>query len=165
MEGYLRRLAASGLAYQASSLLAALLALFTLPLYTRHLSEADFGYAETLLTLVILTSILLRAGMGEAFVRHWYDQQGADARAAPGAHDDELRADHDDARADRRRAARRAAVAADSRNARRDADGLRRRRHLDVHEPRDGIRAAARRGAPARVHARVGLQRRADRER
>ena len=73
MEGYLRRLAASGLAYQASSLLAALLALFTLPLYTRHLSQADFGYAETLLTLVILTSILLRAGMGEAFIRHWYD--------------------------------------------------------------------------------------------
>jgi O-antigen/teichoic acid export membrane protein len=80
MEGYLRRLAASGLAYQASSLLAALLALFTLPLYTRHLTEAEFGYAETLLVLVILTSILLRAGMGEAFIRHWYDHDEAGAR-------------------------------------------------------------------------------------
>ena len=47
----------------------------TLPLYTRHLSEADFGYAETLLTLVILTSILLRFGMGEAFVRIWFDDE------------------------------------------------------------------------------------------
>lgn len=75
MEGYLKRLAASGLAYQAASLLAAFLALFTLPLYTRHLTPDDFGYAETLLTIVILTSILLRAGMGEAFVRHWFDDE------------------------------------------------------------------------------------------
>lgn len=74
MEGNLRRLATSGLAYQASSLLAAALALFTLPLYTSSLTREDFGYAETLLTIVILTSILLRAGMGEAFVRHWFDE-------------------------------------------------------------------------------------------
>ena len=80
MEGYLRRLATSGLAYQAASLLAGFLALFTLPLYTRHLTQADFGYAETLLTIVILTSILLRAGMGEAFVRHWYEEPEGQAR-------------------------------------------------------------------------------------
>jgi O-antigen/teichoic acid export membrane protein len=80
MEGYLRRLATSGLAYQAASLLAGFLALFTLPLYTRHLSQADFGYAETLLTLVILTSILLRAGMGEAFVRHWFEAPEGEPR-------------------------------------------------------------------------------------
>lgn len=75
MEGYLKRLAASGLAYQAASLFAAFLALFTLPLYTRHLTPADFGYAETLLVLVILASILLRAGMEEALVRHWFDDE------------------------------------------------------------------------------------------
>lgn len=80
MEGQLKRLATSGLAYQAAGLLAAFLALFTLPLYTRHLSEADFGYAETLLTLVILTSILLRFGMGEAFVRIWFDDEHEDRR-------------------------------------------------------------------------------------
>ena len=66
------------MAFQASSLLAGLLALFTLPLYTRSLTAAEFGYAETLLTLVILTSILLRAGMGEAFIRHWHEA-GSDA--------------------------------------------------------------------------------------
>ena len=80
MEGYLKRLAASGLAYQSASLLSGFLALFTLPLYTRHLSRADFGYAETLLTLVILTSILLRFGMGEAFVRTWFDDEHPDRR-------------------------------------------------------------------------------------
>jgi len=68
------------MAFQASSLLAGLLALFTLPLYTRSLTAAEFGYAETLLTLVILTSILLRAGLGEAFIRHWHEAGGDDAR-------------------------------------------------------------------------------------
>jgi O-antigen/teichoic acid export membrane protein len=69
----LKRLAASGAAYQASSLLAGFLALFTLPLYTRHLTRAELGYAETLLTAIILVSILLRVGVGEAFVRFWFD--------------------------------------------------------------------------------------------
>lgn len=67
----LQRLVASGLAYQAAGIFSAFVALFTLPLYTRHLTTADFGYAETLLTLVILSSILLRAGLGEALIRHW----------------------------------------------------------------------------------------------
>ena len=80
MDSILKRLATSGMAFQASSLLAGLLALFTLPLYTRSLTAAEFGYAETLLTLVILTSILLRAGLGEAFIRHWHEADGDDAR-------------------------------------------------------------------------------------
>lgn len=73
MGSLLKRLAASGTAYQASSLVAAFLALFTLPLYTRHLTRADLGYAETLLTAIILVSILLRFGIGEAFVRFYFD--------------------------------------------------------------------------------------------
>ena len=60
---------ASGAAYQASSLLAGLLAIFHLPLYTRHLTRAELGYAETLLTAIILFSILLRLGIVEALVR------------------------------------------------------------------------------------------------
>ncbi len=81
MDSILKRLAGSGVAFQASSLLAGLLALFTLPLYTRSLTAAEFGYAETLLTLVILTSILLRAGLGEAFIRHWHEADGAKAQS------------------------------------------------------------------------------------
>ena len=50
----LKRLAASGAAYQASSCVAGFLALFTLPLYTRQLTRAQYGYAETLLTAIIL---------------------------------------------------------------------------------------------------------------
>jgi O-antigen/teichoic acid export membrane protein len=71
----LKRLVTSGAAYQASSLVAAVLALFTLPLYTRHLTRAELGYAETLLTAIILVSILLRAGIGEAFVRLYFDDR------------------------------------------------------------------------------------------
>jgi O-antigen/teichoic acid export membrane protein len=76
----LKRLASTGAAYQASSLLAGLLALFTLPLYTRHLSRAELGYAETLLTAIILVSILLRGGLGEAFTRFWFDDDDAARR-------------------------------------------------------------------------------------
>jgi O-antigen/teichoic acid export membrane protein len=75
MTAYLRRLLASSVAYQAPSLVSALLAVLTLPLYTRSLSPADYGYAETLLTFIIFTSILLRLGLGEAFVRFWFDDE------------------------------------------------------------------------------------------
>ena len=81
MASLLKRLAASGAAYQASSLVAGFLALFTLPLYTRHLTSAQLGYAETLLTAIILVSILLRFGIGEAFVRFWFDDADAQRRA------------------------------------------------------------------------------------
>jgi O-antigen/teichoic acid export membrane protein len=73
VQGYIKRLATSGLAYQASSLVAGFLALFTLPLYTRHLTQAQLGYAETLLTAIILVSIVVRFGVGEAFVRFYFD--------------------------------------------------------------------------------------------
>jgi O-antigen/teichoic acid export membrane protein len=72
MRALFTRLLAGGAAYQASSVLSAVLALVTLPLYTRALSSADFGVAETLLTFIILASILLRFGLGEAFVRFYF---------------------------------------------------------------------------------------------
>lgn len=80
--GYLRRLLAGGAAYQSASLLSAGLALITLPLYTRKLTPTDFGLAETLLTFIILASIVLRAGLGEAFVRSWYQRETDEDRAA-----------------------------------------------------------------------------------
>lgn len=69
----LRRLATSGAAYQAASLVAGVLALVTLPLYTRHLTPDELGWAETLLTWIILASIVLRAGLQEALLRHWFE--------------------------------------------------------------------------------------------
>ncbi len=72
MRSLFTRLLAGGAAYQAASIASAALALVTLPLYTRALSRADFGVAETLLTFIILASILLRFGLGEAFVRFYF---------------------------------------------------------------------------------------------
>jgi O-antigen/teichoic acid export membrane protein len=80
VSGYLKRLLTTGAAYQASSVLSSALAVFTLPLYTRHLTTADYGYAETLLVFIIFTSIVLRAGIAEAFVRFWFDDDDADRR-------------------------------------------------------------------------------------
>jgi O-antigen/teichoic acid export membrane protein len=78
MRSLFTRLLAGGAAYQASSVLSAALALVTLPLYTRALTRADFGIAETLLTFIILASILLRLGLGEAFVRFHFQTPAAE---------------------------------------------------------------------------------------
>jgi O-antigen/teichoic acid export membrane protein len=69
---YLRRLLTTGAAYQAAEILAKAIAVFTLPLYTRHVSRDGYGAYNTLLTAVILTSIVLRLGVGEAFLRFYF---------------------------------------------------------------------------------------------
>jgi len=71
--GYLKRLVTTGAAYQFGDIVAKGLALITLPLYTHHLSPQAYGAAEALLTAVILSSILVRGGVGEAFVRFYFD--------------------------------------------------------------------------------------------
>src|SRR4051795_3066228 len=81
MTSYLRRLLRTGAAYQFADAVSKLIALVTLPLYTRHLSRADYGTAELILTTIILSSIILRAGLGEAFVRfHYLDEDTARRR-------------------------------------------------------------------------------------
>ncbi len=74
MAALLKRLVAGGAAYQAAAVLSAAVALVTLPLYTRALSEADYGRAETLLVTIILASIVLRLGLGEALVRFSFER-------------------------------------------------------------------------------------------
>ena len=73
MRGYLKRLVATGAAYQFGDIVAKGVALVTIPLYTRHVSPAGYGAANSLLTAVILTSIFLRVGVGEAFIRFYFD--------------------------------------------------------------------------------------------
>jgi len=73
MQDYLKRLLRTSTAYQASDILAKLIAVGTLPVYTRYLKPPAYGAAETLLTGVILVSIFVRLGVGEAFVRFYYD--------------------------------------------------------------------------------------------
>ncbi len=73
MRGYLKRLVATGAAYQFGDVVAKGIALVTIPLYTRHISPAGYGAANSLLTAVILASIFLRVGVGEAFIRFYFD--------------------------------------------------------------------------------------------
>jgi O-antigen/teichoic acid export membrane protein len=78
--GYLKRLVLTGAAYQFGDILAKGFALITLPLYLHHVPPAGYGAAETLLTDVILASILLRFGVGEAFIRFYFDDADATRR-------------------------------------------------------------------------------------
>jgi O-antigen/teichoic acid export membrane protein len=72
MLAYLKRLAATGAAYTASSVVAKLIAVALLPLYTRHLTRADYGAAEVLLATVVALSIVVRLGIIEALLRFYF---------------------------------------------------------------------------------------------
>ena len=72
MSGYLRRLATTGAAYTAASILSKLIAVALLPLYTRYLTPADYGAAEVLFAAVVAASIVVRLGVIEAVLRFYY---------------------------------------------------------------------------------------------
>jgi O-antigen/teichoic acid export membrane protein len=72
MLDYMRRLATTGAAYTASSILSKLIAVLLLPLYTRYLTPADYGAAEVMLTGVIALSVVIRLGVIEALMRFYY---------------------------------------------------------------------------------------------
>ena len=63
---HLRRLATTGAAYTASSVLSKLIAVFLLPVYTAYLSPADYGAAEVMLASLVAASIVVRLGVIEA---------------------------------------------------------------------------------------------------
>ncbi len=73
MTGYLRRLATTGAAYTASSVISKLIAVALLPLYTQYLTPSDYGAAEVLITAVIAASIVIRLGIIEALLRFYYE--------------------------------------------------------------------------------------------
>ncbi|MGC1165559.1 MAG: oligosaccharide flippase family protein [Solirubrobacterales bacterium] len=72
MSGYLRRLATTGAAYTAASILSKLIAVALLPLYTRYLTPADYGAAEVMFAAIVTASILVRFGLIEAVLRFYY---------------------------------------------------------------------------------------------
>jgi O-antigen/teichoic acid export membrane protein len=76
----LRRLVRTGAAYQLAEIVAKFIALILLPVYTRHLTRTDYGTADLLLTLVILVSFLVRLGVVDGFVRHYYEDEAPEAR-------------------------------------------------------------------------------------
>jgi O-antigen/teichoic acid export membrane protein len=72
VSGYLRRLATTGAAYTAASILSKLIAVALLPLYTRYLTPADYGAAEVFFAAVVAASIVIRFGVIEAVLRFYY---------------------------------------------------------------------------------------------
>jgi O-antigen/teichoic acid export membrane protein len=72
MSGYLRRLATTGAAYTAASILSKVIAVALLPLYTRYLTKEDYGFAEVLFAAVVFASIVVRFGLLEAILRFYY---------------------------------------------------------------------------------------------
>ena len=72
MSGYLRRLAGTGAAYTAASVISKLIAVALLPLYTRFLTPADYGAAEVMFAAVVALSIIVRFGLIEALLRFYY---------------------------------------------------------------------------------------------
>lgn len=75
MSGYLRRLATTGAAYTAASILSKVIAVALLPLYTRYLSPEDYGAAEILFVGVVTASIVVRFGLIEAILRFYYQAE------------------------------------------------------------------------------------------
>jgi O-antigen/teichoic acid export membrane protein len=84
MSGYLRRLATTGAAYTAASILSKLIAVALLPLYTRYLSPEDYGAAEILFSAVVVASIVIRFGLLEAILRFYYKADEDPARVVAG---------------------------------------------------------------------------------
>jgi O-antigen/teichoic acid export membrane protein len=80
VSGYLRRLATTGAAYTAASIVSKLIAVALLPLYTRYLTLADYGAAEVMFAAIVSASIVVRLGMIEALLRFYYQDDEDPAR-------------------------------------------------------------------------------------
>jgi O-antigen/teichoic acid export membrane protein len=74
VSGYLRRLATTGAAYTAASVISKLIAVALLPLYTRYLTTEDYGAAEVMFSAVVAASIVIRFGTIEALLRFYYKE-------------------------------------------------------------------------------------------
>lgn len=80
MLDHLKRLLKTGAAYQTADIIAKALAVFTLPLYTAHVTTNEYGAYSSLLTAVILASIVVRLGVGEAFLRFYFEDEDEQRR-------------------------------------------------------------------------------------
>jgi len=84
VHGLLGRLLKTTAAYQVGDVVSKVFAVALLPVYTGSVVASQYGVAELLMTAIVLVSILIRLGIGEAFVRYHYadeDQERRDALA------------------------------------------------------------------------------------
>jgi O-antigen/teichoic acid export membrane protein len=82
VQSLLKRLLTTTAAYQVGDLVSKVFAVALLPVYTRHVSEADYGVAELMMTAIVLFSIVVRLGIGEALVRYHYVDEDRERRDA-----------------------------------------------------------------------------------
>jgi len=70
---HLRRLAGQSAIYGLGRLVAPILAVLLLPLYTKYLGPGAYGRLETVVAAGAVLTILLRAGVSTAFFRFYFD--------------------------------------------------------------------------------------------
>ncbi|MEP7225725.1 MAG: oligosaccharide flippase family protein [Gemmatimonadales bacterium] len=68
----LRSLLGSSLVYGAGSVLLRALAFLLLPLYTRHLTPADYGLVAVTLSIISILSVIFPLGLHSAMTRMWF---------------------------------------------------------------------------------------------
>src|SRR5918911_5613744 len=66
--------------YGLGSIVARILAVLLLPLYTRYLSPGDYGLIETLVALSAVLTALVAQGMKSAFFRFYFDSAEEERR-------------------------------------------------------------------------------------
>ena len=84
MTAYLKRLVSSLGAYQVADVVSKFMGVLLLPVYTRYINPRGYGVVELIVTGVIFTSIVVRFGMIESFLRFYFtdaDQERRDALA------------------------------------------------------------------------------------
>jgi O-antigen/teichoic acid export membrane protein len=74
------RLARHSAIYGLGGLVARILAIVLLPLYTRYLTRADYGAIGTLIALTSVLAVLLRLGTQSAFFRFYFDSREPEER-------------------------------------------------------------------------------------
>jgi O-antigen/teichoic acid export membrane protein len=66
--------------YGVGSIIARVLGVLLLPLYTRYLSPSDYGLIETLVALAAVLTALVAQGMKSAFFRFYFDSAELERR-------------------------------------------------------------------------------------
>ena len=82
MTGYLKRLLRVLAAYQLPDIVSKFISLGLLPVYTHYIAPGGYGEAELLINGVIFTSIVVRFGIIEAFLRFYFSDEDPARRDA-----------------------------------------------------------------------------------
>ena len=99
--------------YGVGGLIARILAVVLLPLYTRYLTRADYGAIGTLIALTSVLAVLLRLGTQSAFFRYYFDSKERADKLLVCPHRVLVHDDRGDGRADPRPDLRRRDLALD----------------------------------------------------